>query len=600
MAGNSGAIKAGRAYVEIYGDQTPLMSAMKSLPKGILAASAGLGAIGGTIGGLIANGITSAFSAVTSFASNLGEVGGRLVDMSDRTGVGVEALAELEHAAQMGGTSLDALEGGLTKMGVKLDDAAGGSKTAVAAFDAIGVSVSELSGLSPDQQFERIADGLAGISDPGARAAAAMDIFGKSGADLLPMMKDGAKGIRDFREEAKGLGRITEEDARAVDELGDTFANVQTGITNAGVAVAASFAPVLNDLGQVLIPVVNSLAGAASTVGKMVSAVLAANPPLTVLSSGLSSLGGMFDSVLTAMGPWGETIRTVLGDAGAGFSEMFGIASESFQGIVDALMAGDISAAFDVMVAGLNVAWQQGLASLGIDWVEIWATIQDTFNQASGNIAVAWIDWTSSLAGFWNDLVATVRDIWDRFTGWLQSSFVWIKKLVGAVSEEVAAEQQRMIGEATDSKIGNRNAKNEDANRKIREDQQAQRDSVQQQRDARTAEIRKGAEENSAAKRLADARAQLDATRKAAGDKRAAAEAAAPVDPAASMRATARAGTSAMFASSAGAISFGGAAAGMAANQGPINKLVTSSEEIAENTKRLVKKFDDDPFGVMG
>jgi hypothetical protein len=597
MAGNSGAIKAGRAYVEIYGDQTPLMSAMKGLPKGILAASAGLGAIGGTIGGLIANGITSAFSAVTSFASNLGEVGGRLVDMSDRTGVGVEALAELEHAATMGGTSLDALEGGLTKMGVKLADAAGGSKTAVAAFDAIGVSVTELQGLSPDQQFERIADGLAGITDPGARAAAAMDIFGKSGADLLPMMKDGAKGIRDFREEAKGLGRITEEDARAVDELGDTFANVQTGITNAGVAIAASFAPVLNDLGQVLVPVVNTLAGAASTVGKMVSAMLAANPPLTVLSSGLSSLGGMFDSVLTAMGPWGETIRTVLGDAGAGFSEMFGIASESFQGIVDALMAGDISAAFDVMVAGLNVAWQQGLAALGIDWVEIWATIQDTFNQASGNIAVAWIDWTSSLAGFWNDLVATVRDIWDRFTGWLQSSFVWIKKLVGAVSEEVAAEQQRMIGEATDEKIGNRNAKNEDANRKIREDQQAQRDSVQQQRDARTAEIRKGAEENSAAKQLADARARLNAATKAAAEKRAAVEAAAPVDPAASMRATARAGTSAMFASSAGAISFGGAAAGMAANQGPINKLVTSSEETAENTKKMLSKLDAERVG---
>jgi hypothetical protein len=597
MAGNSGAIKAGKAYVEIYGDQTPLMSAMKSLPKGLLAASAGLGAVGGAIGGLIAGGITSAFSAVTSFAANLGEVGGRLVDMSDRTGVGVSALAELEHAATQSGTSLDTLEGGLTKMGVKLADAAGGSKTAVAAFDAIGVSVLELSGLSPDQQFERIADGLASIQDPGARAAAAMDIFGKSGADLLPMMKDGAKGIRDFREEAKSLGRITEEDARAVDELGDTFANVQTGITNAGLAVAASFAPVLNDLGQVLVPVVNSLAGAASAVGKMVSAVLAANPPLATMQSALATLGGGFDSVLTAMGPWGESVRAVLDSAGAGFSEMFAIASQAFQGIVDALMAGDISAAFDVMVAGLNVAWQQGLSSLGIDWVEIWATIQDTFNQASGNIATAWIDWTSSLAGFWNDLVATVRDIWDRFTGWLQSSFVWIKKLVGAVSEEVAAEQQRMIAEATDTKIGDRNAKNEDANRKIRDDQTAQRNAVQQQRDARTAEIRKGAEENSAAKQLAAARARLDASAGSAAEKRAAAEAARPVDPATAMRQTAIAGSSAMMATSAGAISFGGAAAGMAASQGPMNKLVSSSEETAENTKRLVDKLEAERIG---
>lgn len=594
MAGNSGAIKAGRAYVEIYGDQTPLMAAMRNLPKSLMSSAAGLGAAGGVIGGLIAGGITSAFSAVTNFASNLGEVGGRLVDMSDRTGIGVEALAELDHAAQMSGTSLEAVEGGLRKMSVKLADAAGGSKTATAAFDAIGVSVSELQGLSPDKQFEVIAEGLANISDPGARAAAAIDIFGKSGADLLPLMKDGAAGIQSFRSEAKKLGRITEEDARAVDELGDTFANVQTGITNAGLAVAASFAPVLNDLGSVLVPVVNGLAGAASSVGKMVSAVLAANPPLAVLSSGLSTVGDLFGSGLDALGPWGQSIRETLGVAGQGFADLGATASDTFSGVVDALMAGDIGAAFEVVVAGMNLAWQQGLSMLGVDWVEIWATIQDTFNQASGNIATAWVDWTSSLSGFWNDLVATVRDIWDRFTGWLQSTFVWIKKLVGAVSEEVAAEQQRMIAEATDEKIGNRNANNEAANKKIKDDQQAQRDAIQQQRDARTAAIRSNAEENSAAKQLAEARARLNAATATAAEKRAMAESAKPVDPATEMRKTATAGASAMFATSAGAISFGGAAAGMAANQGPMNKLVDSSEETAENTRLIAKKIGDD------
>lgn len=596
--GNAGAIRAGKAYVEIYGDKTPLMETMRSLPKGLVTGAAGLAAAGGVIGGLVAGGISSAFSAVTSFASGLGEVGGRLVDMSDRTGISVEALAELDHAAQMSGTSLEAVEGGLTKMGVKLADAAGGSKTAVAAFDAIGVSVSELQSLSPDQQFAVIAEELSKIEDPGARAAATMDIFGKSGADLIPLMKDGAKGIQSFRDEAKKLGRISEEDARAVDELGDTFQNVQTGVTNAGMAVAASLAPVLNDVGQLLLTGVGYAKDYYVTMGNIYSAVLKANPPLEVLSAGLDKVEGLFNSGLDAMGPWGETIRSVLGDAGQGFSELYGTASETFTGIKDALLAGDIGAAFEVTVAGLNVAWQQGLAMLGVDWVEIWATIQDTFNQASGNIATVWVDWTGSLAGFWNDLVATVRDIWDRFTGWLQSTFVWIKKLVGAVSEEVAAEQQKMIADATDEKIGGRNAKNESANAKIKSDQQAQRDAIQQQRDARTAEIRQNAEQNSAAKQLADAKARLDNATKAASDKRKAAEEAKPKDPAAEMRKTATAGTAAMFATSAGAISFGGAAAGMAANQGPMNKLVDASEETAENTKLIAKKLGND--GIEG
>ena len=592
--GNAGAIKAGKAYVEIYGDQTPLMNTMRNLPKGLLTGAAGLAAAGGVIGGLVAGGISSAFSAVTSFASNLGEVGGRLVDMSDRTGISVEALAELDHAAQMGGTSLESLEGGLTKMGVKLADAAGGSETARSAFDAIGVSVSELSSLSPDKQFEVIADKLAGISDPGARAAAAMDIFGKSGADLLPLMKDGAAGIQAFREEAKSLGRITEEDARAVDELGDTFANVQTGVTNAGLAVAASFAPVLNDLGAVLVPVVNGLAGAAASVGKMVSAVLAANPPLELLQSGLDAIGGAFSASLDALGPWGESIRETLGAAGTGFGELGSTASQAFTGIVDALMAGDIGAAFEVVVAGMNLAWQQGMAMLGVDWVEIWATIQDTFNQASGNIATAWIDWTSSLAGFWNDLVATIQDLWDYFVRFFESTLISVVNTLGLLSDEAAKAAQRASEDRMDKSVGGRNANNESANAKIRDDQKAQRDAVQQQRDARTAEIRRNAEENSSAKQLADAKARLDNATNAAADKRKAAEEAKPKDPAEEMRATAKAGGAAMFATSAGAISFGGAAAGMAANQGPMNKLVDSSEETAENTRQMVKKLPDD------
>lgn len=591
MAGNSGAIRAGRAYVEIYGDKAPLMSAMKSLPKSVLSASAGLGAVGGVIGGLIAGGITSAFSAVTSFASNLGDVGGRLVDMSDRTGIGVEALAELDHAAQMSGTSLDTLEGGLRKMSVKLADAAGGSKTAVAAFDAIGVSVGELQGMSPDQQFERIADGLASISDPGQRAAATMDIFGKSGADLIPLMKDGSAGIKAFREEAKRLGRITEEDARAVDELGDTFANVQSAMSNAATTVAAAFAPVLNDVGQLLLTGVGYAKDYYVTLGKIYSAVLAANPPLEVLSSGLSKLSNLFDSGLDAMGPWGESIRSVLGEAGNGFSEMYAIASQSLQGIVDAMMVGDLSAAFEVMVASLNVTWQQGLASLGVDWVEIWAMIQDTFNQASTNLVTAWISLSGAIQSIWNELLSNLQSGLVKTQSFIADWLLWAAYID---EKDGYKDAKEALDSEFKSRIAGQTSATQDAKRRIDEQVASQTQAVAQQRDARTAAIRNDAETNSSAKRLADAQARLDAATKAAADKRAAAEASKPVDPAAEMRKTAIAGTSAMFATSAGAISFGGVAAGMAANQGPINKLVDSSEETAENTRVIAKKIGND------
>lgn len=594
MAGNSGAIKAGRAYVEIYGDQTPLMAAMRNLPKGLMASAAGLGAAGGVIGGLIAGGITSAFSAVTDFASNLGEVGGRLVDMSDRTGIGVEALAELDHAAQMGGTSLESLEGGLRKMSVKLDEALGGSKAATKAFKSLGLSVSDLKKLSPDKQFELIADQLAKIEDPGARAAATMDIFGKSGAELLPLMKDGAEGIKKFREESARLGRLTEADAQALDQLGDTFANVSNAMNNAATTAIAAFAPSLNSVGQALIPIASWLGDIAKEIAPVLAGFGRAAADLLTVKSLLDAARGAGMGFVESFGAVGDGIASEVGGIVSDVQSMFGTLAQGFQGLFDAVAADDLSLAFEVQVATINLLWQQGLATLGIDWVEIWATIQDTFNQASGYIQTAWVDWTSSLSKFWNDLVATLADTWDYFATSLIKTFVWIEEKLGTMSKEQAKLLTSGADTTRDFLVSRRNKQNEAANASIRDDQQAQRNAIQQQRDARTADIRKNAEENSAAKQLAEARARLNAATATAAERRAMADAAKPVDPAKEMRKTATAGASAMFATSAGAISFGGAAAGMAANQGPMNKLVDSSEETAENTRLIARKIGDD------
>ncbi|MDX1967001.1 MAG: hypothetical protein SFV23_07515, partial [Planctomycetaceae bacterium] len=491
---NSGAIKAGRAYVEIYGDQTPLQKTLASLPRGFMTASAAIGGVAGVVGGAVVGAVGAAIDAVSNLVNSYGELGGRLTDMSDRTGLSTETLGELDYAATKSGTSLDTLEGSLAKMGNKLVDAAAGSKTARAAFTTLGLSVEELSQLSPDQQFERIAQAISEIDDPAARTAAAMDVFGKSGADLLPLMKDGAEGIQAFRKEAVGLGRLSGRDVDALDQLGDTFETLGIGAYNAGATVAAAFAPVLTDLATVALPVVQTLAGVASSIGDAVSGVLRAYPPIETLTGGLAALGDMLDSGLQSLGPWGQAISESLGQAGSAMGVLLDNGLKTWQGLFDAFSSGDIGLAFEIVVANMEVQWQQWMAVLGIDWVEAWATIEDTFNQASADIASGWVSWTSGLAEFWNDLVSTIQDIWNRFTGWLESSFVWVKKLVGVVSDEVAKEQQRLIAEKTDEKIGNRNAKNESANQKIAADRQAQQQAIQQQRDARTAAIRADAE----------------------------------------------------------------------------------------------------------
>ena len=105
----------------------------------------------------------SFLSAVKHFAS----AGDALNKMSQRTGVSVEVLSELAYAAEQSGTDVETLEASLRKMQKQLVEAAGGSKSAVAALSALGLSVTDLGRLSPDAQFRLIAERLSQIRQSG-------------------------------------------------------------------------------------------------------------------------------------------------------------------------------------------------------------------------------------------------------------------------------------------------------------------------------------------------------------------------------------------------------------------------------------------------
>ena len=49
------------------------------------------------------------------------------------------------------------------------------------------------------------------MQDPTLRAALAMEVFGKSGTRLLPLLADGAKGLEEYQRKAR---EVTNQDLR--------------------------------------------------------------------------------------------------------------------------------------------------------------------------------------------------------------------------------------------------------------------------------------------------------------------------------------------------------------------------------------------------
>ena len=91
------------------------------------------------------------------------------------------------------------------------------SKAAQQSLDRLGLAAADLQGLSPERQFELIGKRIAGIEDSMVRAGIALELFGRSGTMLLPMLGD----LSSLRAEARRLGQtISTEDAEAADTFG--------------------------------------------------------------------------------------------------------------------------------------------------------------------------------------------------------------------------------------------------------------------------------------------------------------------------------------------------------------------------------------------
>lgn len=150
------------------------------------------------------------------------ELGDQLQKASIKAGIGGKAMSELAYAAKLADVDIGGLSTGLKKMQVALSQAATGNKETKGAFDALGISLAEIQKLKPEDQFELIGQRISELTNPADKARAATELFGRAGADLLPLFEQGAAGIQKAREEAEKLGISLDGDAiKRLSELED-------------------------------------------------------------------------------------------------------------------------------------------------------------------------------------------------------------------------------------------------------------------------------------------------------------------------------------------------------------------------------------------
>lgn len=167
-----------------------------------------------------------------------------LAETADRLNISTEAFSSWEHYAAKAGVASGELEKALTTMNKNIGAFAAGGGGAAKTLEALHFKTRDLVNLRPEDMFLRLSDRIAALPTHAERAAAAMAVFGKAGAKMLPIIEQGAAGLKDMVEQGKALGiAFSRDQIEQVERFNDAMDDLKRLVSGLGQRIVIEFAP---------------------------------------------------------------------------------------------------------------------------------------------------------------------------------------------------------------------------------------------------------------------------------------------------------------------------------------------------------------------
>jgi hypothetical protein len=161
-----------------------------------------------------------AFDKILSGLSSAIDKGDQLQDLANRFGISASALQEVGNAASLSGAGVEDVASAMNKLAVNAGKAIGGDDAMIASFEKLGLTVSDLQGMSPQDIFFKLSEAVAGANDPLEAFAQAQEVAGKSVGALMETLRMGPDAIQQM---GQGMGTWSDDTiaqlAAASDEI---------------------------------------------------------------------------------------------------------------------------------------------------------------------------------------------------------------------------------------------------------------------------------------------------------------------------------------------------------------------------------------------
>jgi hypothetical protein len=367
---------------------------------------------GSKFSGSLAKGIAKGAVAVTGAVAGVGaalmgaagktaEYGDEIDKASQKLGVSSTFYQEWEAVLQHSGTSMSSMTSTFKKLATASQDA---TDDQIAAFEALGLSMDQVSSMSAEDLFSNVISGLQDMDEGTERTALATTLLGKGAMEMGALLNTSSEDTQAMIDRVHELGGVMSEDAVAASaQYQDSLQDMKTSLQGVGNSLMADLLP--------------SMSGAMDAIGDFVST--ADLTPITdTVGQAVEALAGFLQDLdIEAIG---NTVQDVISGIGDAVSLAWDVISQIFDSLSDA---------FDTITTALE--------DTGTSWDDVWSTISDAVQVAAdlvstaiGVIAeiIAWLVTEAQTDG------TLINDVWNTICESLDAAVSVITDLLSMVT----------------------------------------------------------------------------------------------------------------------------------------------------------------------
>lgn len=318
--------------------------------KGLKNSQSGLAAFGKAAG----VGMAAVAAAAVAAGAAIGIAVKKTIDdmdtlskTSQKIGVSVEQLSALAYAADLSDVSFEQLSKGVAKLNKAMVEAAAKPTSEAAnAFRSLGLSATDANGRlkSSDAVMGELAEKFAGLKDGAGKTAVSMAIFGRAGADLIPLLNGGKEGLAEMNAEAAQFGAIVSTTAaKQAEAFNDNLTRLGYAVKGVIVQVAEKLLPILVDVSNKMVAAAKESSALEFVVTALGTSMKALVTTGVLVSATMQVLGDTLSII------WGGLARLIKGDVIGAFENL-------------KTKAGDIGATAMATMATLDGVWKGAAA----------------------------------------------------------------------------------------------------------------------------------------------------------------------------------------------------------------------------------------------